>query len=170
MGNSIRVTMTGASLTLISVIPTVSSRHFVLAFGHRGSSLRHKHYLPSYYTSVLYDPVLLPEKSSPNFLESYFFKSLDLSVPLFMHVTLALLTDGQSPGEAQQEQRGWVFPDLHFTFSYRNDMNPVMGAKGQKISQLSPQIVVVEQRATRVSAWGTSDTHHTGRDPGFEPA
>ncbi|KAI0585450.1 hypothetical protein TUN199_01573 [Pyrenophora tritici-repentis] len=118
----------------------------------------------------LYDPVLLPEKSSPNFLESYFFKSLDLSVPLFMHVTLALLTDGQSPGEAQQEQRGWVFPDLHFTFSYRNDMNPVMGAKGQKISQLSPQIVVVEQRATRVSAWGTSDTHHTGRDPGFEPA
>ncbi|KAK1909528.1 hypothetical protein P3342_007699 [Pyrenophora teres f. teres] len=82
------------------------------------------------YTSAMYDSVLSPRKSSPNFLQFYFFNCLDLIVPLFMHVAPALLTDGQSPGEAQQEQRGWVYPDLQFTFSCRSDMNPVMGAEG----------------------------------------
>ena len=40
-------------------------------------------------------------------------------------------------------------------------MNPVMDGKGRKISQLPPQMAVVEQCATRVSAWGTSDTPTT---------
>jgi len=37
-------------------------------------------------------------------------------------------------------------------------MNPVTDGKGRKISQLPPQMAVVEQCATCVSAWGTSDT------------